>query len=129
MIKEFYTEHPEVSGMTEKEVRQFRSDNNNIIVSNFDEKSEAPLLKPCPEFRHAFEPNFPEIMSTIERQGFQRPSPIQAQGWPYLLSGKDLIGIAQVSKAKSSYKFCKFCLLCKSSIVELSSLSESTSLV
>ncbi len=107
MIKEFYTEHPEVSGMTEEEVQQFRADNNCTVVSNFDEKSEAPLLKPCLEFRHAFEPNFPDIMATIEQQGFQRPSPIQAQGWPYLLSGKDLIGIAQVSKAKcmSSYKF------------------------
>ena len=28
--------------------------------------------------------------------GFDKPSPIQSQAWPYLLSGKDLIGIAQV---------------------------------
>ena len=27
-----------------------------------------------------------------------RPSPIQAQAWPYLLSGKDVIGIAQTGR-------------------------------
>ena len=34
-------------------------------------------------------------------QGFERPSPIQAQAWPYLLSGKDLIGIAQTGTGKT----------------------------
>jgi len=34
-------------------------------------------------------------------QGFPRPSPIQAQAWPYLLSGKDLIGIAQTGTGKT----------------------------
>lgn len=34
-------------------------------------------------------------------QGFKRPSPIQAQAWPYLMSGKDLIGIAQTGTGKT----------------------------
>lgn len=31
----------------------------------------------------------------IKKQGFEKPSPIQAQAWPVLLKGEDLIGIAQ----------------------------------
>lgn len=35
------------------------------------------------------------MLQQIERQGFQKPSPIQAHSWPILLSGKDMIGISQ----------------------------------
>lgn len=31
----------------------------------------------------------------ITNQGFTKPSPIQAQAWPVLLKGEDMIGIAQ----------------------------------
>lgn len=34
-------------------------------------------------------------MDEIHKQGFEKPSPIQAQSWPVLMSGMDLIGIAQ----------------------------------
>jgi ATP-dependent RNA helicase DDX43 len=34
-------------------------------------------------------------------QGFSKPSPIQSQAWPYLLSGKDVIGIAQTGTGKT----------------------------
>lgn len=100
LIKNFYTEHPEVTAMSSVEVEQFRLENNNIVVSNFDEASEAPLMKPCTRFEHAFH-QFPDIMATIAAQKFPRPSPIQAQGWPYLLSGQDLIGIAQTGTGKT----------------------------
>ena len=87
LIKEFYTEHPEVAAMTKDQVEAFRLENNNIVVTNFDEKSDAPILNPAPHFYHCFE-GFPDIMKTIEKQKFAKPSPIQAQAWPYLLSGK-----------------------------------------
>jgi hypothetical protein len=97
LIKNFYVEHPEVAEMSPEDVAQFRKDNNSIEISNFDENSKAPLLNPCPRFRHSFY-RFPDIMATIEKQGFEKPSPIQTQAWPYLLSGKDLIGIAQTGE-------------------------------
>ena len=56
--------------MSQEDVDAFRAENNNIVVSNFDEKSEAPLLNPAPEFRHCFEP-YPDVMATIEKQGRQ----------------------------------------------------------
>lgn len=40
---------------------------------------------------------FPEyIMVNIMKQNFTEPTPVQAQGWPLVLSGRDLVGIAQV---------------------------------
>lgn len=86
--------------MGQRQVEEFRKNNNNITVSNFDEKSTSPLLNPCATFHHAFH-QYPDIMETINRQGFFKPSPIQAQAWPYLLSGKDLIGIAQTGTGKT----------------------------
>jgi len=100
LIKNFYSEHPEVTEMRSEEVKKFREDNNNIVVSNFDPESSAPLMNPVPRFKHAFEA-FPEVMATIAKQGFEKPSPIQAQAWPYLLSGKDMIGIAQTGTGKT----------------------------
>ena len=70
LIKELYKEHPEVTSMTQEDVDAFRKENNSIAVSNFDERSEAPLLNPAPEFRHCFEP-YPDVMATIEKQAGQ----------------------------------------------------------
>ena len=57
-------------------------------------------MKPVSTFEEAFH-NFPDILSTIRKQGFSFPSPIQSQAWPYLLSGKDMIGIAQTGTGKT----------------------------
>ena len=100
LVKVFYSEHPEVAEMTPEEVDKFRVENKNIEISNFDPESKSPLLNPCYKFEHAFH-NFPDVLATIAKQGFEKPSPIQAQAWPYLLSGKDLIGIAQTGTGKT----------------------------
>ena len=85
--KSFYVQHDDIKNLSQDQVKEFREQNNHIKVYNFNKDSKEPLLNPVGAFYHAFEP-YPEIMSTIERQGFERPSPIQAQAWPYLLSGK-----------------------------------------
>lgn len=41
------------------------------------------------------------ITDEIRKQGFEKPSPIQAQAWPVLLRGEDLIGIAQTGTGKT----------------------------
>ena len=87
LLKNFYVEHPDVKCMSPEQVKEFREENNHIKVYNFEPQSNDPLMNPAPAFYHAFEP-FPDILSTIQKQGFEKPSPIQAQGWPYLLCGK-----------------------------------------
>lgn len=55
--------------------------------------------KPVTKFE---ETNFPEyILATLMKQGFVEPTPIQAQGWPMALSGRDFVGIAQTGSGKT----------------------------
>lgn len=41
------------------------------------------------------------VMDVITKQNWTEPTPIQAQGWPVALSGKDLVGIAQTGSGKT----------------------------
>ena len=98
--KDFYVEHEDVKVRSQEKVERFRQSMNNIEVKNFDEADLTPLSRPVERFEEAFH-NFPDIMATIKKQGFSAPSPIQAQAWPYLLAGKDMIGIAQTGTGKT----------------------------
>jgi ATP-dependent RNA helicase DDX5/DBP2 len=48
------------------------------------------------------EAGFPEsVMRVLESSGFARPTPIQSQGWPMALSGRDVVGIAETGSGKT----------------------------
>lgn len=102
IIKDFYKEDPAVAAMQPAEVAKWRKANHDIQVKRtFDDK---PGLRPVPNpvltFEQAFQ-DYPEILDEIYKQGFKTPSPIQSQGWPVLLRGEDLIGIAQTGTGKT----------------------------
>lgn len=40
-------------------------------------------------------------MEVINKQNWTEPTPIQSQGWPVALSGKDMVGIAQTGSGKT----------------------------
>ena len=40
-------------------------------------------------------------MHEVLKAGFVEPTPIQAQGWPMALKGRDLIGIAETGSGKT----------------------------
>lgn len=40
-------------------------------------------------------------MEVISKQNWSEPTPIQSQGWPVALSGKDMVGIAQTGSGKT----------------------------
>lgn len=40
-------------------------------------------------------------MDVIAKQNWTEPTPIQSQGWPVALSGKDMVGIAQTGSGKT----------------------------
>lgn len=101
IVKNFYEEHPNVTAMSDEEVEQFRLANNNIVVNRtFEKEDSRPIPKPVRTFEEAFH-NYPEILEEIKKAGFQTPSPIQCQAWPVLLSGEDMIGIAQTGTGKT----------------------------
>ena len=88
-----------MTAMTEDERLEFLAAQNNIEVSELKE-SDMPVPKPVRTFNEAWS-HFPDILREISKQGFERPSPIQCQAWPTLLSGRDFIGIAQTGSGKT----------------------------
>ncbi|KAK4884800.1 hypothetical protein RN001_001071 [Aquatica leii] len=102
MKKNFYIEDPEVANMSMEEVQDFRENSNNIVVSRVLQKTDEsrPIPNPVKTFEQAFR-HYPLILNEIKKVGFETPSPIQSQGWPVLLSGEDLIGIAQTGTGKT----------------------------
>ena len=40
-------------------------------------------------------------LDIIAKLGFAEPTPIQSQGWPMALKGRDLIGIAETGSGKT----------------------------
>uniref|UniRef100_A0A1B0CBR2 RNA helicase n=1 Tax=Lutzomyia longipalpis TaxID=7200 RepID=A0A1B0CBR2_LUTLO len=103
LIKQFYEEHPEVSSLTSDQIIEFRKSNNNIMVDRTfakDSSDNVDIPKPIFKFEHCFSA-YPDIMEEIKKQGFEKPSPIQCQAWPILMSGEDLIGIAQTGSGKT----------------------------
>jgi ATP-dependent RNA helicase DeaD len=44
----------------------------------------------------------PEIVSGLRRMGYTTPTPVQAETMPIILSGKDLIGLAQTGSGKTA---------------------------
>jgi ATP-dependent RNA helicase DDX43 len=98
--KNFYFEAPAVAEQTEEEVRLFRKDNNNVQVKNFGDATDRPIPKPVRTFEEGFA-KYPEILEEISRAGFEKPTPIQSQGWPVVMQGLDMVGIAQTGTGKT----------------------------
>ncbi|KAL2083471.1 hypothetical protein ACEWY4_021244 [Coilia grayii] len=98
--KDFYIEDPAVSARTAEEVDDWRKANNNIFVDDLKETEKRAIPNPVCMFEEAFL-HYPGIMENIVRVGFLQPTPIQSQSWPIILSGLDLIGIAQTGTGKT----------------------------
>ena len=57
------------------------------------------MPKPVFTFEEAGFPSY--VYNVLLKQGFVEPTPIQAQGWPMALSGRDFVGIAQTGSGKT----------------------------
>jgi len=92
--KNFYQEHPEVASMTEAEVASAYKELAAFV------EGKPPHPKPVITFDHL---NCipPELFKGVTSAGFEKPSPIQAVGWPTALSGRDMVGIAQTGSGKT----------------------------
>lgn len=89
--KDFYREHPAIKNRSQRDVERFL------------EKHDITLIGACPkpitEFNEIDMPDY--VLNEIEKQGFQRPTPIQAQGWPIALSGLNMVGVAKTGSGKT----------------------------
>ncbi|XP_005736326.1 probable ATP-dependent RNA helicase DDX5 isoform X1 [Pundamilia nyererei] len=90
--KNFYQEHPDVTRRPLQEVEQYRR-SKEVTVKGRD------CPKPIVKFHEAAFPSY--VIDVIVKQNWTEPTPIQSQGWPVALSGKDMVGIAQTGSGKT----------------------------
>ncbi|EER09635.1 RNA helicase, putative [Perkinsus marinus ATCC 50983] len=91
--KHFYVEHPRVAAMTPEEVELVRRKLDIEIIHGVD------VPNPITHFEEACLPDY--IMVEIQKAGFVNPTPIQVQGWPVALCGRDMVGIAETGSGKT----------------------------
>jgi len=90
--KNFYMEHPEVTKRTERDADEWRRENAIKIEGK-------GVPKPVLTFEEASMPEY--VLNEVLRCGFSSPTPIQAQGWPMALLGRDMIGISRTGSGKT----------------------------
>lgn len=91
-IKTDWRPPPKVRAMTEEKVTALRA-KWHILTEGED------LPPPIKSFKDMRFP--PPIISALKAKGISRPTPIQVQGLPVALSGRDMIGIAFTGSGKT----------------------------
>jgi len=90
--KDFYTMSEATEAMSKAEVKEYQTQHNITMYGKGRKK-----FKPLVTFSAL---GFSDkIMSVCS--GFKTPTPIQAQCWPVLASGRDIIGIAETGSGKT----------------------------
>ncbi|PSR99416.1 hypothetical protein BD289DRAFT_479549 [Coniella lustricola] len=91
--KNFWFEPYELSQMTEAEVQELRLDLDGIKVSGKD------VPKPVQKWSHCglTQP----LLNVVDRLGYEKPTPIQMQALPVIMSGRDVIGVAKTGSGKT----------------------------
>jgi len=91
--KSFYTEPLELQDMSEEDVRSLRFELDDIKVQGNN--------VPKPVQRFAQFGLGSQALEIIRNLGFQKPTCIQAQAIPAIMSGRDVIGVAKTGSGKT----------------------------
>uniref|UniRef100_A0A8C7XCP9 Probable ATP-dependent RNA helicase DDX46 n=1 Tax=Oryzias sinensis TaxID=183150 RepID=A0A8C7XCP9_9TELE len=91
--KNFYVEVPELAKMTTEEVNAYRLELEGIMVKG---KGCPKPIKTWVQCGVSM-----KILAALKKQGYDKPTPIQAQAIPAIMSGRDLIGIAKTGSGKT----------------------------
>ncbi|PVD37618.1 hypothetical protein C0Q70_00214 [Pomacea canaliculata] len=90
--KNFYKELPSVANRSPIETQQFRRAHCITVSGKL-------VPNPIMAFEEA---NFPDyVMTQVRKNSWTSPTPIQSQSWPIVMSGKDMVGIAQTGSGKT----------------------------
>ena len=90
-----YTEDSALTALSQADVDKFLADN---FISISDPQSPTPTFRPILNF------DYLPISDPAQRapfKNFKAPTPIQAAAWPYLLAGRDVIGVAETGSGKT----------------------------
>ncbi|CAH1112047.1 unnamed protein product [Psylliodes chrysocephalus] len=91
--KNFYVEVPEIAKMTHEEVEAYKEELEGIRVKG----------KGCPKPIKTWAQCgvSTKELNILKKLNFEKPTPIQAQAVPAIMSGRDLIGIAKTGSGKT----------------------------
>ena len=89
-----YEEVPSLRALPQRQIDDFFQGNG---ISIQDVNASSPL-RPIIDFSHLSESMFSN-RSAFEN--FKAPTPIQAAAWPFLLSGRDVVGVAETGSGKT----------------------------
>lgn len=91
--KNFWVEPAELSEMTEAELADLRIELDGIKVSGKDVPKPVQKWSQCALSR--------KTLDIIDSLGFEKPTPIQMQAFPAIMSGRDVIGVAKTGSGKT----------------------------
>ncbi|KAL3042571.1 hypothetical protein OYC64_020493 [Pagothenia borchgrevinki] len=91
--KNFYVEVPELARMTPEDVHLYRLELEGIT---FKGKGCPKPIKTWVQCGVSM-----KILGSMKKQGYDKPTPIQAQAIPAIMTGRDLIGIAKTGSGKT----------------------------
>ncbi|KAI1162378.1 hypothetical protein F5B18DRAFT_624077 [Nemania serpens] len=91
--KNFWVEPLELSEMTEAELVDLRLELDGIKVSGKDMPKPVQKWSQCALSR--------KTLDVIGSLGFEKPTPIQMQAFPAIMSGRDVIGVAKTGSGKT----------------------------
>ncbi|XP_037402092.1 probable ATP-dependent RNA helicase DDX46 isoform X2 [Pygocentrus nattereri] len=91
--KNFYVEVPELAKMTPEEVNEYRLELEGITVKG----------KGCPKPIKTWVQcgTSMKVLNALKKHNYEKPTPIQTQAIPAIMSGRDLIGIAKTGSGKT----------------------------
>ncbi|KAM7374665.1 hypothetical protein PAMP_007311 [Pampus punctatissimus] len=91
--KNFYVEVPELARMTPEEVNTYRLELEGITVKG---KGCPKPIKTWVQCGVSM-----KILNALKKHSYEKPTPIQSQAIPAIMSGRDLIGIAKTGSGKT----------------------------
>ncbi|XP_074528409.1 putative ATP-dependent RNA helicase DDX46 isoform X1 [Halichoeres trimaculatus] len=91
--KNFYVEVPELARMSQEDVNAYRLELEGITVKG---KGCPKPIKTWVQCGVSM-----KILSAMKKHSYEKPTPIQAQAIPAIMSGRDLIGIAKTGSGKT----------------------------
>ncbi|EJP69621.1 DEAD/DEAH box helicase [Beauveria bassiana ARSEF 2860] len=91
--KNFWVEPVELSELNETEVAELRAELDGIKVNGKDVPKPVQKWAQCGLTR--------QTLDVIDNMGFEKPTSIQMQAIPALMSGRDVIGVAKTGSGKT----------------------------
>lgn len=91
--KNFYIEVPEIGRMTAEEVEAYKTEMEGIKTKGKGCPRPIKNWAQCGVSK--------KVMDILKKNNFEKPTPIQCQAIPAIMSGRDLIGIAKTGSGKT----------------------------